>query len=248
MSSCTARAAVLLLCAALIGCATRPADADYRTLAIGLPPAGADQPAHRTKSDVAASSAVKGGLGGFGVGAAICAAVVPYALPACAVALAPTTVTTGAVAGGLIGGTVARNTEPAPAELAARLDTAASQQRMVELLQQRAVQLAGASGQPAAAQAPSPESAPAYRLTVQLADLRMQQVRPGRPTRLVLLAQVSIQRSGDESPVWSRNYRVIGTERRTVAEWAQRPGAESIDELLQVLAQRLAPMLSPQKA
>lgn len=248
----TLRIGTLLLCMALAACAHRPADVDYRTLAIQEPSGDAAQPVDRTKGDVVASSAMKGGLGGFAAGALICAAIVPYALPACAVTLAPTTVTTGAVASGIVGGSVTRNTELAPPELAAQLDTVASQQRLVLLLKLRASEWATKSGQPAATPvaAVGTEAAaaqPAYRLSVALADLRMVRAAAGKPTGLVLVAQASIYAAGSDTPVWTRKYRIKGTDRRTAAEWATA-GSGPIEVLLDDLARSIAPVLTPRRA
>lgn len=246
-----AKTGTLLLGMTLAACAHRPADVDYRTLAIQEAAADAAPPVDRTKGDAAASSAVKGGLGGLAFGAVICAAVVPYAIPACALTLAPTTVTTGAAASGIVGASVTRDTELAPPELVAQLDTAASQRRLVTLLQVRASEWAAKSGQPAAANATAtgaeaPGAPPAYRLSVALADLRMVRAPEGKPTGLVLLAQASIYATGSETPVWTRKYRVKGTEKRTPAEWATADAAP-IEGLLDQLARSVAPVLKPRQ-
>ncbi|MFT7775768.1 hypothetical protein [Roseateles sp.] len=237
-----AKACTLLLCMMLGACASRrPADADLRHMVIQAAPEETQAPTPQTKGGAAGSSALKGGGGGLAVGALICSVLIPFAAPGCLGIVAPITVTTGAVSSGVIGGAVTNNTDLAPAELTARLDTAASQQQLIALLQQHA-QGQGQGGVTGATQPP------AYALSVKLADLRMTRVKEGSPTPLVLLARAQIQAAGVDTPVWTKDYRIIGTDKRPAAEWAAMPDASPIESLLGRLAERIATDLSPHKS
>ncbi len=232
-----AKACTLLLCVVLSACASRrPADADLRHMVIQAAPAEAEAPTARTKGDVAGTSALGGSGGGLLLGALVCAAI-PFAAPGCLALVAPTTVTLGAVSSGVIGSTIAKNTDLAPAELTARLDTAAAELHLVNLLQQRAHGDMVATGL----------AAPTYALNVKLADLRMTRVDGGKPAPLVLLARVQIQATGSATPVWTKDYRVVGTDKRPASEWAAVPDASPIETLLGQLAERISTDLSPRK-
>jgi len=251
--STRARASTLLLCMVLGACATRPVDADLRNMQIQEAPANAETPEAMTKGGAAASSAVKGGGGGLAVGALICAAMIPFAAPGCMAFVAPITVTAGAVGSGAIGAAVTKNTDPAPSELTARLDTAASQRQLIGLLQQRAgmpVATSAAGAPAAAASSATADAAPArpYALSVALADLRIQRVDNGKPAPLVLLALAQVQPAGSDKPVWSKTYRIISPEKRPVAEWAAMSDTTPIEFLLDKLADRIATDLAPRKS
>lgn len=238
------RACALIACLLLSACASRkPADADWRTLAIQPAAVDASRPTARTKGDVAISSALKGGGGGLVWGAVFCAAIVPVAAPGCLGIIAPVTVAAGAVSGGVIGGSVARNSDPAPAELTARLDTAASQERLMELLRQHALASAGSAPAPAPEAASAP--AAAYALSVALAELRMQRVSQGKPTPLILLARAQMLPSSGGDVLWTKDYRIIGTDKRPATEWAAAPDAVPIESLLDRLADRIDRDLAP---
>ncbi len=233
-----AKACTLLLCMMLGACASRrPADADLRYMVIQAAPEETAAPTPQTKGGAAGTSALKGGGGGLAVGALICSVLIPFAVPGCLGIVAPVTVTTGAVSSGVIGGAVTNNTDLAPAELTARLDTAASQLQLVTRLQQHAHGGQSDTAPP-----------PAYALNVKLADLRMARVKDGSPTPLVLLARAQIQAAGNSAPVWTKDYRIIGTDKRPAAEWAAMPDASPIESLLGRLADRIATDLSPRKS
>lgn len=242
------RASTLLLCLMLAACASRrPADADLRHMVIQAAPTDSTAPTPLTKGAAAGSSALKGGGVGLAAGALLCA-VIPFAAPGCLALIAPTTVTAGAVSSGVIGGAVTSNTDLAPAELTAKLDTAASQQRLINLLQQRAEVGVVAPVAPAASAVTASMPTQPYALSVTLADLRMERVDEGKPAPLVLLARAQIQAAGGESPVWTKTYRIIGTDKRPATEWAATPDASPIELLLGRLADRIATDLAPRKS
>ena len=240
----TARACTLIACLLLSACASRkPADADWRTLAIQPAAADASTPTPLTKGGVATSSAVKGGGAGLAWGALFCTVLLPFAAPGCLGIVAPITVTAGAVGSGVIGGAVTRNSDPAPTELTAQLGTTASQERLVELLRQHAL----ASGAGAATPAPEAASAPVntYALSVALAELRLQRVPAGKPTPLILLARAQILPRAGGEVLWTKDYRIVSTDKRSVTEWAATPDAEPIAVMLGRLADRIDRDLAP---